>query len=199
MRFLVCIFLTYACLPIERDNTLNSPSAVIGDDTIVVVADVSPDYRAQYIDALKKYLGTRELTGNNDGEIVAFILKNCGFDMPQPWCGCFLNQGMLDIGQVPPKGPGWSPSWMAPSRIVWKRDRDKNSVYFEQGWVFGIYFRSLGRVGHVGAVVEDFGDGYFLTIEGNTNSAGSREGNGVFMRIRNKAEIYACANWIRNE
>ena len=170
---------------------------VVVYDTVEVRVDVPEALGKRYVSALKKYIGTKEATGRNDGEVVEFILRNCGFEMPQPWCGCFLNQGLVDIGETGPKSPGWSPSWFPKSKTVWVRDIDDVSQTFREGWVFGIHFRSLGRIAHVGAVVEDFGDGYFLTIEGNTNAQGGREGNGVFLRIRHKTEILKCAEWVR--
>jgi hypothetical protein len=77
--------------------------------------------------------------------------------------------------------------------VVWNRG-DKHKL--NKGEIFGLYFKSKKRVAHVGAVLEDFGDGWVLTIEGNTNDAGSREGNGVYTRLRHKSQIYVVARWV---
>ncbi len=52
-----------------------------------------------------------------------------------------------------------------------------------RGDVFGIYFPEKGRIAHVG-FVDDWGDKYVVTVEGNTNEAGSREGDGVYRKRR---------------
>jgi hypothetical protein len=48
---------------------------------------------------------------------------------------------------------------------------------------FGIYFSSLKRVGHTGLIEKVSGD-FAVTIEGNTNDGGSRDGDGVYRRRR---------------
>lgn len=46
------------------------------------------------------------------------------------------------------------------------------------------------RRSHCGiAVGEPDSAGYFATVEGNTNKAGSREGDGVYRKIRNVSEV----------
>lgn len=41
--------------------------------------------------------------------------------------------------------------------------------------------------GHFGFVLALLKDGYVLTVEGNTNDQGGREGNGVYLRTRHKS------------
>jgi hypothetical protein len=68
------------------------------------------------------------------------------------------------------------------------------------GDVFGIYFSNLKRIAHVGIVEKRFGS-WLYTIEGNTNITGSREGDGVYRKMRKIKTIKAFANWrtIRKE
>lgn len=165
----------------------------------MVYVQKDPRIQDLFIDSLKGNLGLREKTGNNDGERVKAILASCGISFPAPWCACFLHDGLLRTGTEggPSKDPGWTPNWFKDSdKIRWVRDRDSYKTTFETGWVGAIFYRSKGRIGHVFAVVEDTYDGYVITIEGNTNSQGGREGNGVFIRIRNKKEIYMMADWL---
>ena len=37
---------------------------------------------------------------------------------------------------------------------------------------------------------------YYITVEGNTNEAGSREGDGVYRKRRHIKTIYAISRWI---
>jgi len=62
------------------------------------------------------------------------------------------------------------------------------------GLVMGIYFPSLGRIAHCGIVERLQGD-FVYVIEGNTNVAGSREGDGVYRRLRHKRSIASYAAW----
>ena len=63
------------------------------------------------------------------------------------------------------------------------------------GDVMGLYFAHLGRIAHVG-IIYRWGEKKVVTIEGNTNDAGSREGDGVYKKIRLTRQIYAVSNWI---
>jgi len=200
---LVFVLLFYSCVPLERnvdDVTICEPIEIVSiqNDTIQIYLEVDSTLGEKYEAALRTFLGVKELTGNNDGPIIEKILSTCGLNIPAPWCACYLNHGLEMIGKEGPwKQPAFTPRWFEdPNRIVYTRDIDPVYTTFQKGWIGGIYFRSKGRIAHVVCVLEDFGDSYILTIEGNTNSAGSREGNGVYIRIRHKSEIYMCANWL---
>lgn len=198
------VLLLYSCSLNQRDNTRTVeriPLIVTKTDTVYVEVEIPLSMQQKYEAALREYIGVKELTGNNDGEAIVAILKSCGINIPAPWCACFLHQGLLDIGLNggPTFQPAFTPRWFQqPERIVWTRDINSIKEHWQKGWVGGIYFRKLGRVGHVAAVLEDFGDGYVLTIEGNSNSQGAREGNRVSLRIRHKSEFYIVADWLQN-
>ncbi len=62
------------------------------------------------------------------------------------------------------------------------------------GDVFGIYFQEKKRIAHVGFV--DQWDGtWVVTVEGNTNMSGSREGDGVYRKRRLVGSIYKVARY----
>jgi len=54
--------------------------------------------------------------------------------------------------------------------------------------VAGCIFITNGHK-HTGLIVADLGDGRFQTCEGNTNSVGSPDGDGVYLRTRNRSEM----------
>lgn len=202
LLLLVCFF--YSCDVDKRRNDVTQVITeeriitIVERDTIYVEIDIEPNLAEKYEIALRKYIGLREESGNNDGEVIAEILRNCGINFPAAWCACYLYQGFLDIDYYPDiDQPAWTPNWFKDKkRIRWQRDKDPYSMRFEKGWTGGIYFRNLGRIAHVAAILEDFGDMYVLTIEGNTNSQGAREGDGVFLRIRHKSEFYKVSDWL---
>ena len=67
---------------------------------------------------------------------------------------------------------------------------------------FGIYFASHGRISHSGLICEwTEGEKYCITLEANTSASGAvgeadRNGDGCYMKRRNKSDIYTVKNWI---
>ncbi|WP_457289316.1 hypothetical protein [Pedobacter sp. UYP24] len=62
--------------------------------------------------------------------------------------------------------------------------------------VFFIYFPEKKRVAHTG-FIHIWGAAYVTTVEGNTNEAGSREGDGVYRKIRLTRQIYAAVSFLK--
>ncbi|MDP3469498.1 MAG: hypothetical protein Q8S11_14250 [Daejeonella sp.] len=63
------------------------------------------------------------------------------------------------------------------------------------GDVFGIYFPEKKRIAHVGFI--DSWDGtWLITVEGNTNTSGHPEGDGVYRKRRPVRSIYRVARYI---
>lgn len=132
----------------------------------------------------RKELGVRELTGNNDGVQVERYLAYVGLKKGNPYCAAYVSYVFGQAGYIAPR-TGWSPALFPASRQL---------ASAAQGSVFGIYFPSLKRVAHCGFVERLQGD-FIQTIEGNTNVEGSREGDGVYRRLRHKRTISKYANW----
>lgn len=86
------------------------------------------------------------------------------------------------------------PRLFNPKQLVWQRNR-KNNGTPRQADVFGIYFPEKKRIAHVG-YIDRWSDKTVTTVEGNTNQAGSREGDGVYRKIRLTRQIYAVSRYI---
>jgi hypothetical protein len=132
-------------------------------------------------------LETKEDWGENSGPMVDQILASVDLPPGNPWCAafnyyCFSRAGFADA--VP--RTGWSPSWLAGQ----KKPADKAQT----ADVFGIYFSSLRRIAHTG-IIEKPCKGYCITIEGNTNNGGSRDGDGVYRRRRPNKTI-VIKDWL---
>lgn len=138
-------------------------------------------------------LGIRELTGNNDGKQVEAYLKSVGLTKGAPWCAAFVSW-CYQINCIPNPKSGWSPNWFPHNRVVYQRNSNDNGMPLKAD-AFGIYFPEKGRVAHVGMIL-DWSDNIVLTIEGNTNDAGSREGDGVYKKRRLKRQVYVVSKWI---
>lgn len=140
-------------------------------------------------------VGVREATGNNDGIDVEKYLASVGLGKGYPWCAAFVNYN-LKACNASSASSAWSPAWFPESKIILTRGWFVNAGTLPQpGDVFGIYFPDKKRIAHVGFIHEWKGNSA-VTVEGNTNGAGSREGNGVYKKIRLTKQIFAVSNWI---
>jgi hypothetical protein len=128
-------------------------------------------------------LGVRE-KGHNDGGQIRAYLAYVGIKHPAAWCAAWVSFVHRQAGYTQPK-TAWSPSLFPASRLV------KNANH---GLVFGIHYKALNRIGHCGIIERVDGD-WLRVIEGNTNIAGSREGDGVFRRVRHQRTISCFSDW----
>ena len=142
----------------------------------------------------KRWNGVEELTGNNDHPMITDAMNLCGLagDKGYPWCAAC----MADIFY---KAPLPSPhsarvvDWFK-HNVVWKKEWGEKQFLVKQGMVGAIYYRSLGRYGHIVLIIGEDKNNYY-TLEGNTNSTGSREGQGFYKKIRSKESIAALADY----
>lgn len=160
-------------------NLLNVEISKIKEESIV---------RKKIVAIAERELGVREQTGNNDGERVEEYLRSIQLGKGHAWCGAFVSWIYLKAGFSKPR-IGWTPS-LFPFRRLTKLPLP--------GDVFGIYFPTLKRIAHAG-LVEKLSSDWVITLEGNTNLNGSREGDGVYRKRRHKRTIASFANWIKKE
>lgn len=139
-------------------------------------------------------LGVRELSGRNDGERVEMYLQSVGHKKGAPWCAAFVSWVYQEADIKAPRS-AWSPAWFPISNTVYIRRASKNKTP-DSGDVFGIYFQNLKRIAHVGFIDEWQSGSVAITVEGNTNEAGSREGDGVYRKRRLKSQIYKVSRWL---
>jgi hypothetical protein len=132
------------------------------------------------------YIGVREMTKNRGPEIDGWLLR-VGLDPTRgayPWCAafawCMLDDACkkLEI-QTPIRSSArvvtmWQRS---PSRLVSLMPR-AGSLFFH-----ATDPKDLESTGHCGIVTGVAGD-HFVSVEGNTNDEGSREGDQVARKIR---------------
>jgi len=144
--------------------------------------------RERLVNIARLEVGVRELTGNNDGKRVEEYLAGVKLKKGQPWCAAFLSWVFAKAGYSAPR-TGWSPA-LFNSRV--------NAKVICPGHIFGVWFPDLKRIAHVGMVQKREGD-WIVSIEGNTNIAGSREGDGVYRKRRHLKAIHAYADWLKTD
>lgn len=148
--------------------------------------------RDNLVDTARYFLFVREETGNNDGKYVERFLKEVNLKKGNPWCVAFVVSCHNYTG-IPIPQSGYSPD-MFRSNVVWDYTDWRNGYNTKPGQVFGIYFESKKRVAHVGII--ESGNGKTVnTIEGNTDGSGSREGDGVYRKVRQMESIWVIADY----
>lgn len=136
-------------------------------------------------------IGVREATGRNDGPQVEAYLKSVGLGKGYSWCAAFVKTGLIHCN-VPNTINGWAPtalSWL----IIYQNGHFAEAP--EPGDVFGIYSYSKRRIIHVGFFHRLQGKS-IKTVEGNTNNAGSSNGDGVYERLRPLYSINKITRWL---
>lgn len=151
-------------------------------------AELSGDVlaRKNIIAIARSQLGVKELTGNNDGTTVEAYLNVTKLPKGKPWCAAFVSWVFKQSGLTQPR-TAWSPALFPLAR---------QTLLPKPADVLGIYSAKLKRIAHCG-IVEQRQNDWIISIEGNTNLAGSREGDGVYRKRRHIKTIAKFANWVQ--
>ena len=139
---------------------------------------------AKIIAIAEKEIHVRE-QGRNAGPRVETYLRYVGLGKGHAWCAAFVSWLHGQAGSAQPRS-GWSPSLFPASRCI---------PLAKPAAVFGIYVPAVKRIAHVGLVTGLRGD-WIEALEGNTNPAGSREGDGVYRRLRHRRAINRYAYYL---
>lgn len=158
-----------------------------------ITANAQEDVRHELLQNLTEQLDVREVTSNSSPMIDQY-LAHVGFDKPVPWCAAFVSWNLHQVNVDNPDS-AWSPSFANKKDVIWRNKTGGLSP--KTGDCVTFYYSRLGRVGHVGFYVKTDKSGYFITIEGNTNGGGSREGDGVYMKKRDPRKVYAVSRYIK--
>lgn len=130
----------------------------------------------------RSQIGYREGGGrvNNNDQKYSDELPGFDWSDGQPWCATFVNWVFWKAGV-------WEliPAHSASCDFMgdgWKKI-DRWSEYPAKG--AQVFFGYPHDLNHTGIVV-DFDKDYIYTVEGNTNNDGSREGDGVYLKKRER-------------
>ena len=146
----------------------------------------------EVIQVARETIGWREV-GRNSGPLVDKILASVGLEGSRaPWCAAwvvYIGDEAFGKKENPYPRSAWSPDFV--KSPTWDRGRGKKP---DRADAFGIYFQSLKRVAHTG-IIEKVEGKWAVTIEGNTNDDGSRDGDGVYRKRRPLGTILA-RSWL---
>lgn len=135
------------------------------------------------IEEAKHYVGEEEKPKlSNRSTRIDYWLTETGVGLGLPWCAAFVSAvGRQALGRA------WPVPRSASVQAIFDWAKVQVGVVQDKpqaGDLFVLYFNSLKRYAHIGLVVETDGGTKFKAVEGNTNSDGSRDGYGVFIRER---------------
>lgn len=153
--------------------------------------------KERYLHVANSYVGQKEV-GNNWGPFVSATLKLAGIGSPAPWCAAFVKRCLVEAG--------WKlngPTYSASTYWWWKWGKDQKRIIIPNSKAeFKLVKRGMLFVwngaggGHIGIIVSvDYTNQTFSTIEGNTNAAGSREGDRVARKTRSLSLLKSYPRW----
>lgn len=153
----------------EKPNILQGPNA----SDYVMISDIAE----KIIETARKYVGVKESGGNNQGPVVNEFQKAVdGKAMGEPWCACFVayvtNEVCEFYGVKNPLHKTEHCQTLYSSTL----DRYKRR-HASEGTIF-IKKSRVNLNGHTGFNTNGG------TIEGNTNDGTSRDGDGVYEKLK---------------
>lgn len=138
-------------------------------------------------------IGVREIGGANRGASVEMYLASVELGPGYAWCAAFVSWCYQNANIQAPLS-GWVPSYALKDKRIYHRGKFEKTTP-QQGDVFMLWYTNKNRPAHIG-FVDQWGEKWIITVEGNTNDAGSREGDGVYRKRRLKKQIWAVSNFI---
>lgn len=137
--------------------------------------------------------GVRELTGKNDGEAVEIYLNCVNLYKGQAWCMAFVYwsffRSWYDIDEKYPQSIKLLETGSCIAQWKHAEENRLNVMPFDSPRYGDIFIIDLGKgTGHTG-IVTGVNDTHIFTIEGNTNTDGSSNGDGVYNRTRLRSKI----------
>lgn len=157
--------------------------------------------RINSLDTAFNYLFVRE-QGNNQGKTVSRIIKNAGGKPGQSWCMYFVyycvDKAAKDLKIENPLGKTGSVAmqlkfannYFSKCTVI-PVANNYYKIKIKRGDILifkaGVFHKSdIGRYwhGHTGFCYVQTGKDEIISIEGNTNRKGSREGDGVYIKYR---------------
>lgn len=192
-------------IPVRVDTTFADTAKVQVDSVLIITEpiidskkkdtiSISPVKLLTVQEVYTSFIGIREKTGNNDGKEVEMFLKTVGLGKGYPWCAAFVKYSLLQGGvKRATRINGMALTCENKDNMVYKSGKKLQQP--KVGDVFTLYYVKLKRIGHTGFYDGPVNASFFQTVEGNTNVAGSREGDGVYKKKRSYNATHSISRW----
>jgi len=139
-------------------------------------------------------MGKREATGNNDGEHICNYMKAVKLACNKGYAYCTSGvKWCFDQCGIKTTITAWSPSSHNPKNVVMMHGKYLKEP--KPGDSFTIYSVSKKRIAHGSFFHRKVNESIYMTAEFNTNSGGSRDGNGNYFRRRSINATYSITRW----
>ena len=176
-------------LDISGDVTTNEPVSVIIEEPII--EEPLSQYQ-ELMNVSEGFIGVTEKGGNNQDftdPVLKQMLIKAGWKKGQAWCS-YMVKGLLDSCDIPNKITGWSPTSFNKSDVIYT-DRSFKQLYNDEDiLVMSLSYNKFKGdksrykgIGHTG-IIEKVREKNVITREGNTNDAGSSDGDGFYDKVR---------------
>jgi len=179
--------------PLEIDGKVGSITwaVMFGEPTIIVTQEPANDFLKEALKVAVSQLGVMEKPlGSNRGPEVDKYLASVGLGPGQFWCMAFVyycfNKAAEKLDRNNPlvKTGHCMTHWNSTKgKKIIASNAVNNPTLVKPGQIFII--NTGGSSGHTG-IVEKLEGGFLHTIEGNSNTSGSRNGIGVFRLVSRK-------------
>ena len=155
------------------------------------------DARAVVLNVASSLRWVKETQGANRGEVVDEMIRLTSLDPGgrYPWCAAMVAyvgySALRKLWPLPKVAGCMSLHDAAVAKGMLKPDPAFGAVFLQ----WGKAANGQMRFKHTGFCVEEIAPGVWRTIEGNTNTAGSPEGTGVFERTRSFGDADRFIHW----
>jgi hypothetical protein len=148
----------------------------------------------EVLDKAVSQLGVEEKPkGSNDGSEVRSYLRATGLGPGNPWCAAFLAWCVQQVERKNDLDIAWPKTASCDVILTFARRHEILHTQPEVGDVF-LVLASSNDATHTG-FVRSVSTSKFRTVEGNSNSTGSREGYGVVSNQRPFKARYRYVRW----
>lgn len=171
-------------------QTLSAIEAAVGVHSF----QPSAPFREYFAQVAEREIGVREERSNMGDRVNQYKAATwLDHNKPWPWCAAFVCWCLKEAA--------------GKYKVKFHLPETAGAWDFEVSWARGKYGAVPGidviddpkqavrgdivvfEFSHIGIALDDYDSGYVRTVEGNTNKAGSREGDGVWAKTRKASQI----------
>lgn len=176
-------------LIVDGEVGANTWGALFGKASVPTIKKADSALLVKVVEKARSQIGeTEKPPGSNGGGMVKEYLRAVGLSEGFPWCAAFLYWCFREVEGGSTrciKTAGVLDHWARASqggiRRIGFQEARANPSLVRPGLIFIMDTGPAGGAGHTG-IVERIEGGTLVTIEGNTNAAGSREGTAVLRK-----------------
>ena len=139
------------------------------------------------VECALRSVGVHEEGGDNHGPAVKKYLASVGLPEGSPWCAAFVYYKVQQAASELGVHFSYPKTGLVQAVVSWAREHGHLSRTPEVGMAVAIWHKNLNRYAHIGLITKvEKGERFTTieTVEGNSNSDGSRNGTAVVQHRR---------------